>query len=453
MMIVIFALIPSIFMAIWNSGVQKFVYTSGDFRLMEEFYSSSHSFSDYLHFVTKDGRLLTILSYGLGAFLPVMLISYIVGGTCEGIVACVRRQEIAEGFLVTGMLFALILPPTIPYWMVAFGVATGVILSKEIFGGTGMNILNPAICCRVILFFTFPTQMTGTVWAGTNVRDLRQSLVKMNREAKVHPPDGYSGATPLARFNVPFDIKRIHVAAIGAHEGKDLDSSSYLVIKSQYEKWQSTNAPGLNLQGLNHDQLKAFVTDPLERGGLNLPPENFDDATIFSRLRYEKGIDTDLNFFFGNKLGSFGETSAFACLLGAIILIISGVGSWRIMCATLSGAFLTAYLFQISALYFGPDGGVWNPATFAFPAYRHLIIGGLAFGAVFMATDPVTACSLKLAQWIYGFFIGFIAMVIREINPAYPEGVMLAILIGNVFASLIDHGVALYYRRFARGTV
>jgi Na+-transporting NADH:ubiquinone oxidoreductase subunit B len=454
MMLVVFALVPCILMAIWNSGLQQFVWGSGDLRLMREFEGACTSLGDYFRFATHDGRAFTILRLGLRAFLPIVLISYIVGGTCEVIFACIRKTEVAEGFLVTGILYALILPPTIPYWMVAFGVATGVTLSKELFGGTGMNIMNPALCCRVILFFTFPGQMSGEIWVGQNPAEIRQSVLTMNREGNLGPADGYTQATALSKFNVGFDIKRVHVDAVASKFGKThVHEATAPVIARHFEQWSSKNAPGILLRDLSPDQLRDFVTGKLQDGGLNLAPENYESAYRFSRLEYGQGIETDWNFFLGNKRGSFGETSTLACLIGAFILIITGVGSWRIMAAVFLGAYLTAQSFEFFSGLGGAGAGVWTPAMFGFPAYKHLLLGGLAFGAVFMATDPVSAPALRFSQWIYGVMIGFIAVLIREINPAYPEGVMLAILVGNVFSSLIDYYVAQNYRRFARARI
>lgn len=455
MMVVVFALIPCILVACWNTGVQKFVYSSGDSALLTEFYSSCHSLRDYFSFCFKDGRYWQIILLGLGAFLPVMIISYMVGGLCEGIFACVRKHDIAEGFLVTGMLYALILPPTIPYWMVALGVAVGVILSKELFGGTGMNIMNPALSCRAFLFFTFPGQMSGDVWVGTNPVVIKESLLKMNQQALAGPLDGFSQASCLQRFSVGLDIKRIHVDTIGANFTEHAASLKTLpYIEKQFETWQHAFAPDAILYKLQPDQLKNFVTSPIAEGGLGLSVDNFENAYRFAQLQFEQGIFTDWNFFFGNKLGCFGETSVLACIIGAAILIWTRIGSWKTMVAVLLGAFVTAGTFELAAHLLGPDKGAWNPAILAFPAYKHLLLGGLAFGAVFMATDPVSSTSLSLSKWIYGFFIGAIAVFIRGINPAYPEGVMLAILTGNVFAPLIDHYVSLFYlRRYNRARV
>jgi len=446
MMIVVYALVPCIFMAVWNSGLGQLVWNSGDLWLMREYEASCGRIRDYFRFATADGRAWTILGLGLRSFLPIVLVSYIVGGTCEVIFACVRKTEVAEGFLVTGILYALILPASIPLWMVAFGVATGVVLSKELFGGTGMNIMNPALCCRVILFFTFPAQMAGEIWVGQNPATTRQSVLAMNHEGNLGPADGYTQATILSKFNIGFDVERVHVDAVAAtFPDAHPSAATAPIISKQFEQWSSKNAPGVLLKDLSRDQLRDFVTGKSRDGGLNLQPENYESAYRFAALTYGQGIETDWNFFLGNKRGSFGETSTLACLLGAFILILTGVASWRIIAAVFLGAYLTALGFQFFA-----DRTVFSPAMFAFPAYKHLLIGGLAFGAVFMATDPVSAPALGLSQWIYGLLIGFIAILIREINPAYPEGVMLAILVGNVFASLIDYYVAQNYRRFAR---
>ena len=452
MMCVVFALFPCILMTIWNTGVQKFVYTSGDYKLMNEFLASCHSLGDYFQFAFKDGRYQTIIMYGLAAFLPVVIISYAVGGLCEGIFACVRGHEIAEGFLVTGILYALVLPPTIPYWMVAIGVAVGIILAKELFGGTGMNIMNPALACRAFLFFTFPAKMSGDVWVGTNTTAVRESLIQMNHDAMLGAADGYTQATCLAKLSgAGLDVKRIHVDAIASHFEGAKEMATMPVIQKQYETWSTAIGATEKFGELVPEKLKAFVTASTDVGGLNLSPDAYDSALHFAGVQYEQGIQTDWNFLFGNKLGCFGETSALACLIGALILIYTRVGSWKTMLGMVLGAFCTASCFQLFAVYTGVDHGAWNPAYFAFPAYKHLLLGGFAFGVVFMATDPVSSASLSLSRWIYGFLIGAIAIFIRVINPAYPEGVMLAILAGNVFAPLIDHYVAINYRKVLHG--
>lgn len=446
MMIVVFALIPCILMAIWNTGLQSFVYASGDYKLMNEYLAGATSLQGYFDFAFKEDRFLTIIKLGLIALLPVTIISYAVGGLCESLFAIVRKHDITEGFLVTGILYALILPPTIPYWMVAVGVAAGVILGKEVFGGSGMNIVNPALACRAFLFFTFPGKMSGDVWVGTNPTVIRQSLLKMNQDAHTTALDGYSQATRLARFNVTPEIKRIHVDAIATND-VGTSVSTYSTIEKQFNHWNETGQHHATLTQLQPDQLQGFVTTPVLEGGLGLSPGNYEDAYHFAALDYGLGHNGDWNFFLGDKLGCMGETSVLACLLGALFLIWTGVGSWRTMGGMALGAFLTALLFQFGSRFFGADSGAWNPAAFGFPAYKHLLLGGLAFGLVFMATDPVSSPSMKLAKWIYGAMAGVVAIVIRTINPAYPEGVMLAILMANVFAPLIDYYVVRYTRK------
>ncbi len=451
MSIVIISLLPCIVMAIWNTGMQKLVYASGNYQLMNEYLNSSHSFADYFAFASKDHRYLTILKYGLMSFIPVMIISYAVGGLWEGIFACIRGHDIAEGFLVTGMLYPLVLPPTIPYWMVAVGVSAGVILSKELFGGTGMNIMNPALTCRAFLFFTFPGKMSGDVWVGTNPTHIRQSLLKMNQDAGTTTLDAYTQATPLAQFKISPEIKRVHVDAIATNNlGNSVDT--FEVIEKQFLKWNTLGQHQATLGKLTPEQMKQFVTASLDQGGLALAPENFESAYHFSSLKFGIGHATDANLFFGNQLGCMGETSTLACLIGALILIFTGVGSWRTILGMILGAFICAFFFQFSSEHLGEDSGAWNQALFSFPAYKHLLMGGLAFGAVYMATDPVSSPGIPLAKWIYGLLIGAIAIIIRAINPAYPEGVMLAILIGNVFAPLIDYYAVRNFRRRHRVT-
>ncbi|MCP5510163.1 MAG: NADH:ubiquinone reductase (Na(+)-transporting) subunit B [Chlamydiales bacterium] len=381
MMLVIYALLPCILMAIWNTGVQKLVYSSGSLDMLNAFRSS--------YFAFCSAHFWSILANGFGAFIPIMLISYLAGGFWEALFAITRRHEISEGFLVTGMLYALILPPTIPYWMVAVGVSVGVILSKELFGGTGYNILNPALVCRTFLYFTFPTKMSGSLWVGTNPTVVQQSISKMNAALGF---DGISQATALGVFNLPPEVKQAHI-----------------------------------------DTLIAGATP-------NLSPEVMSQALQFAQLKVGSGIWSNLNLFFGNMLGSMGETSTLACLLGALILIITGIGSWRTMLAYALGVAGCALLFQAMS---GPT----DPANYAFPFYKHFLIGGLAFGLVFMATDPVSSPDMNASKWAYGLIIGIITVVIRIVNPAFPEGVMLAILFGNIIAPLLDHLSLKMYRR------
>lgn len=441
MIMVVIALLPCILMAIWNTGIQQMVYSSGDFKLMNEFLASSGSLSDYLAFAGKNDRWMTIIKEGLLIFLPLTFVVYAVGGIWEAIFACLRGHEISEGFLVTGILLVLILPPTIPLWMAAVGVSFGIVFAKEVFGGVGMNIVNPALACRAFLFFGYPGKMSGNVWVGSNVAEVRESLTKMNQSAQTGALDGYTQATKLAQFNISPDIKRIHVDALATNNlGNNV--GTFETIQNYFSKWKG----GGTLGELTQEQMRGFVTGPLADGGLGLSTGNYEDAYHFANLNYGFGTNNDWGFFLGNKIGSLGETSVLACLLGALLLIYTGIGSWRTMLGMTLGAFLTALLFQYGSTFFGADAGAWAPAHFGFPAYKHLLLGGLAFGIVFMATDPVSSPSIPLARWIFGLFCGMITIVIRVINPAFPEGVMLAILMGNVFAPLFDYYAVKHYR-------
>jgi len=273
--------------------------------------------------------------YGAIKVLPIVIVSYVTGLGIEFAVAQMKGHAIAEGFLVSGMLIPLIMPVTIPLWMVAVATAFAVIIGKEIFGGTGMNILNVALLARVFIFFAYPTYISGDkVWI--------QSLL-----------DGSSGATAMAQ----------------GYEGG--------VNAFTWEWW---------------------------------------------------------DMFVGTIPGSIGETSVIMILIGAFVLIWTGIGSWKVMLSVMLGAGVMGIILNLASL----APGIENPFL-AVPFYYHWVMGGLAFGAVFMATDPVTAAQTEKGKWIYGFLIGFFAILIRVINPAYPEGIMLAILFFNVFAPLIDY--------------
>ncbi len=296
------------------------------------------------------GNFLSSLIYGALYFLPVYIVCMTVGGIWEVLFAIVRGHEVNEGFLVTGMLFPLILPPTIPLWQVAIGISFGVVIGKEIFGGTGRNFLNPALTARAFLYFAYPAYISGErIWTAAAV-------------------DGFSGATSLTIMGTA-----------PAADGMGALSITW---------WQA---------------------------------------------------------FFGTIQGSMGETSALACLLGAAFLIMTGVGSWKIMLGTLIGAVGLSSIFWIA----GSDSNL----MYALPPWWHLVIGGYAFGAVFMATDPVSASMTETGKWWYGILIGAVTILIRVINPAFPEGIMLAILFANLFAPLMDHYVvqANIKRRLARG--
>jgi Na+-transporting NADH:ubiquinone oxidoreductase subunit B len=279
--------------------------------------------------------LFACVLHGLLYFLPIYVVTMAVGLGCEIIFAAVRNHEVNEGFLVTSMLYTLTLPATTPLWQVALGIAFGVIIGKEVFGGTGKNFLNPALTGRAFLYFAYPAQHSGdAVWVAV---------------------DGYSGATALG---------------LAAAQGMDAVTGSGIT-------WT-----------------EAFV---------------------------------------GTIQGSFGETSTLAIILGAGFLLYTRVASWRIMAGVLLGMVLTSSLFNLL-------GSATNP-MFAMPWYWHLVLGGFAFGTVYMATDPVSAAMTDVGRWVFGALIGVMTILIRVVNPAFPEGVMLAILFANLFAPLIDYFV------------
>ncbi len=338
MSIVIVSLAGTILMAMYNTGLQAHLAIEAGAQPLDNWRTAAMV---WLGLPFASANFAACFLHGALYFVPVMLVTYAVGGAWEGLFAQVRRHEINEGFLVTGMLIPLTLPPTIPLWQVALGTSFGVVIGKEIFGGTGMNILNPALTARAFLFFAYPAEISGEVWLAAGA------------PASGAAADGYSGATVLA--------------AIGS------DGISALAGVSWWDA------------------------------------------------------------FWGFMPGSMGETSAFACLLGALLLVVTGVGSWRIMAGVVLGTVGTA-------LFFNVVGSDTNP-YFAVPFWWHMVLGGWAFGMVYMATDPVTGAQTDTGRWIYGALIGAMAVMIRVVNPAYPEGMMLAILFLNVFAPLIDYYV------------
>ena len=324
MTVVIISLIPALAFGIWNVGEQHSLAFGLDMSFIEKVW------------------------FGLLKVLPLIIVSYVVGLGIEFISAQLRGHEVNEGYLVSGMIIPLIMPVDVPLWILALAVAFAVIIGKEVFGGTGMNIWNPALIARAFVFFAYPSQISGdTIWIeGLNA-------AKANAMQVV---DGFSGATPLGQ------------AANGIVE--------------------FTTTTGEPLSAL-----QAFI---------------------------------------GVMPGSIGETSTIAILIGAAILIFTGVASWKIMVSCVAGALGVGLLIN----------GFAAEGTFAaVPAYWHLILGGFAFGAVFMATDPVTSAQTEKGKWIYGFLVGALAVIIRLFNPGYPEGMMLAILLMNTFAPLIDHYV------------
>jgi Na+-transporting NADH:ubiquinone oxidoreductase subunit B len=336
MSIVVVALAGTIAMALYNTGLQAHLAIEAGAQPLDTWQTTVMQQLG-LPFASND--LWACVVHGSLYFLPVTLVTYAVGGAWEGLFAQVRRHEINEGFLVTGMLIPLTLPPAIPLWQVALGTSFGVVIGKEIFGGTGMNILNPALTARAFLFFAYPAEISGNVWIAA--------------QATADTPDAYTGATMLA----------------AATEG------------------------GVGALG---------------------------DITLWQA-------------FIGTIPGSMGETSALACLAGAVLLIVTGVGSWRIMAAVTLGSIVMASALNLI-------GSTTNP-FFDVPFWWHMVLGGWAFGTVYMATDPVTAAQTNAGRWIFGFLIGVLAILIRVVNPAYPEGMMLAILLMNVFAATIDYFV------------
>ncbi len=305
MSFVIIGVIPTLLFGMWNVGYQHFL-----------------SYGQHAGFWTN-------FLYGLGKVLPIIIVSYGVGLGIEFLFAQVRHHEVNEGYLVTGILIPLIVPPDIPLWELAVAVAFAVIFGKEVFGGTGMNVFNPALTARAFLFFAYPGNMSGEkVWIADKL-------------------DSFSGATPLGK------------ALVG-----------------NFQHFPSA-----------HDM------------------------------------------FFGFIPGSIGETSTFLILIGGLFLLITGIASWRVMLSVFAGGYIMGLIFNL----FGAN------AYMQIPPWEHLIMGGFAFGAVFMATDPVTSAQTNTGKYYYGFLIGMLAILIRVFNPAYPEGMMLAILLMNVFAPLIDH--------------
>lgn len=342
MITVVVAMLPCLLFGIWNVGHQHFLALGQEAALWDK------------------------VSIGLIQVLPIIVVAYTAGGIVEAVFAIFRKHPINEGFLVTGMLIPLVMPPDIPLWQVAIATIFSVVIAKEAFGGTGMNILNVALTARAFLYFAYPVNMSGDVWA------FLPAGSKMVA--------GYSGATPLS------------VAAQASTEGQNV--------------------------------VQAF--DSFGAG-------------------WADNMYSFFNLFLGVMPGSIGETSTLMCLIGALILIATGVGSWKIIVSVFAGAFGMGLLLNALSVN-----------TFmAMPAEYHLVIGGLAFGAVFMATDPVTATQTETGKWFYGLLIGILTVLIRVFNPAYPEGIMLAILLMNVFAPLIDYVVvnANKKRRLNRATV
>lgn len=342
MITVVIAMIPCLLFGIYNVGHQHFLAVG-----------EAATFGD---------KFLL----GLQLVLPIVIVAYAAGGIVEAVFAVIRKHPINEGFLVTGMLIPLIVPPTIPLWQVALATVFAVVIAKEVFGGTGMNVLNVAMTARAFLYFAYPAQISGDqVW--TYLGDKT-------------PVDGFSGAT-----------------ALGVAYQASVDGEVVTTALSSHN-----TSVGDNLYSL-------------------------------------------ANMFWGLIPGSIGETSMLMVLIGAAILILTGVGSWKIMAAAFGGTYVMGLVMNLLA----------TNEYMALPAHYHLVLGGVAFGIVYMATDPVTASQTETGKWIYGFLIGVLTVIIRVTNPAYPEGIMLAVLFMNVFAPLIDFYVvqANKKRRLQRATV
>jgi Na+-transporting NADH:ubiquinone oxidoreductase subunit B len=324
MSMVVIALLPALLFGMYNVGLQHF-------RALGDAASAA--------------SIMGCFWFGFLKVLPIIIVSYVVGLGIEFISAQIRGHEVNEGFLVSGMLIPMIMPVDIPLWMVAVATAFAVIIGKEVFGGTGMNIFNPALIARAFVFFSYTPYISGEkVWVA--------GLSEMTNVA-----DGFSGATPLGD------------AAVALTEG------------AQTINWTNGATP--------------------------------------------------MDWLIGTYPGCIGETSTIAILLGAVILLWSGVASWRIMFSVFAGGFGMALLFN----------AIGMNVYMNIPAYYHLLIGGFAFGAVFMATDPVTSAQTNTGKCIYGLLVGALAVLIRVVNPAYPEGMMLSILFMNAMAPLIDHYV------------
>lgn len=324
---VIIALIPALLFGMWNVGYWH------------------HEMSG------EAAGFFSNLFYGLGKVLPIIAVSYISGLFLEFLFAQIRKEQVNEGFLATGLLIPMVVPVDCPLWMIAIATMFAVLIGKEVFGGTGMNIVNPALLARAFLFFAYPAKMSGDqVWIEDYGHRLQLKAQGVADETS-RIVDGFSGATPLGEL---------------AH------------------------------------------------------------GTTFEQLTSQYSI---CDMFIGYMPGSIGETSTLCILIGAVILLLTGVASWKIMLSGVAGVCVMGMLLNI----FG------EAAYTQIPFWSHLLLGGFAFGIVFMATDPVTAAQTEAGKWIYGFLIGIMAILVRVVNPAFPEGVMLAILFGNVCAPLIDH--------------
>ena len=370
MITVVVALLPCFLMAMLNTGYQANIATAAGAAALDDWHTFIYQLLGF-EYAALDSSVsfFSLSNFVLGAifFLPVYVTTLAVGGIAEVLICIIRKHPVTEGFLVTSALFPLICPPTIPLWQVALGILFGVVIGKEIFGGVGMNILNPALTARAFLFFAYPTGISGMApWLPFDTNNVAAVA------GKAGLPDANSGATYLAMF--------ADDTAVGGFQGFALGSSEWM------------------------------------------------------------------NAFYGLVPGSMGETSALACLIGAVILIGSKIGSWRTMAGVVVGTVIMSLILN----QVGASDGVQT--ILDVPFHWHMVTGGWAIGAVFMATDPVSSPFTDKGKWTYGIFIGILVVLIRCVNPAYPEGMMLAILFMNMFAPLADHFVvqANINRRLAR---
>lgn len=332
MIFVWLATFPAMFYGMYNTGVQANEAIVAGYSALADW---RVAILDMLGVTLGSGAgLFDNLLFGAAYFLPIYAVTFVVGGFWEVLFASVRKHEVNEGFFVSSVLFALIVPATLPLWQVALGITFGVVVAKEIFGGTGRNFLNPALAGRAFLYFAYPTDISGdAVWTAV---------------------DGFSGATSLS-------------------------------VMSQ--------------------------------GGLE---------ALQAKMSW-------MDAFIGNMQGSIGEVSTLAILIGGVFIVITGIASWRIIAGVMIGMIATSLLFNV----IGSD----TNNMFQLPWYWHLVMGGFAFGMIFMATDPVSAAFTNKSKWAYGILIGLMTVLIRVVNPAFPEGIMLAILFANLFAPLFDYFV------------
>lgn len=435
MTLVVMATLPATFFAILYSGMFATLYESINIELLKTYQSSSQNIFSFFSFIIA--HFGTFFWRGLQLFIPQLIIIYATGGLIEIFFASLHRKTVSEGFFVTGILFALILPPTLPYWMTIFGVTVGLILGKEIFGGTGMNIFNPALVCRCILYFSFPSYMTGNIWVGSDQFTIANNLVKYNQELQTNSFDAITTASALNIAEMPHTISRLQIDALALAYTKDVS------LKAELSHRLAKFNPSLKIEQLTPSQTVDFAIKELD-----FPEEQIENGARFARIVYGYGKYSFANFFFGNMVGSFGETSKFAILLGALFLLFTGMISWRIFFPCLLAAFATASCFYLYSLS-SPNA----PAHFMISPFKQLFMGGLMFGAIFMTTDPVSAPTTKTSQVLYGCLIGSLTIIIRLINPAFPEGVMLAILFANSFSPLLDRMVLRFRRQKIHGKV